>query len=72
MIPKIEKAFHWFVEFVKTNPLMYNTLQFGQYSRLAIRLNIFWFSAINSKTNLKYEKSFSIVCRACQDESIDV
>ena len=45
------------------NPLIYNTLQFDQYSRLAILLNIFWFSAKNIwftlkilKTNLKLEK----------------
>ena len=32
------------------------TLEFGQYSRLAVRFNIFQFSAINSKTDLKFEK----------------
>ena len=45
---------------------------FDQYSYLAIRLNIFLFSAINSKTNLKFEKSFPLVYRACQDESNDI
>ena len=33
-----------------------NTLHFDQYSRLAIPLTIFRFSAINSKTNSKFEK----------------
>ena len=32
----------------------------------------FRFSAINSKTILNFDKSFPLVCRACQDESIDV
>ena len=54
---------------VKTNPL---TLHFDQYSRLAIRFNIFQFSSIYSKTNMKFEKSFPLVCRARWDESIDV
>ena len=31
-----------------------------------------YFSAINSKMNLKFEKSIPLVCRACQDESIDI
>ena len=35
---------------------MTNTLHFDQYSRPAIRLNIFLFSTINSKTNSKFEK----------------
>ena len=55
-----KKNFHWFVELVKTNPLMYNTWHFDQYSRVAICLNIFWFSANNSKPNLKFEKKLSI------------
>ena len=33
------------VELLETNLLIYNTLQFDQYSRLSILLNIFWFSA---------------------------
>ena len=43
MIPKMKKnlKIHLFVELVETNPLMYNTLHFDQYSLLAIRLNIF-------------------------------
>ena len=36
---KFEKAFHKFVEFVETNLLIYNRLQFDQYSGLAILLN---------------------------------
>ena len=68
--PNLKKVFHLFVELVKTNLLSYNTLQFDQYSRLAISLNILWFSAINSKKNLK--KSFILVCRAHWDESNDV
>ena len=39
------------MELVETNPLTYNTLHFDQYSRFAIRLNISWFLAINSKMN---------------------
>ena len=50
---------------------MYHTLPFDQYSRLVIRLNIFRFSAIYSKMNLKLEKN-SIVCRARRDKSTDV
>ena len=39
----------------------------------AIRLNIFGFSAINSKMNLKFEKSFPMICIASPEESsIDV
>ena len=60
IIPKLEKAFRKFVELVKTNPLMYNVLYSNQYSRLSIRLNIFRFSANNSKTNLKFEEMPSI------------
>ena len=60
----MKKASHLFVKFVESNPLIYNTVKFDQYSRLAIRLNIFRFSANNSKTNQKYVKSFQLVCRA--------
>ena len=43
MISKFEKAFHKFVELVDTNPLIYNTLHFDQYSRpLFVIANIFW------------------------------
>ena len=59
MIPKFEKGFHSFVELVETNPLIYNTLHFDQYSR---GLNIFRVLANNLK--LKFEKSFPLVCRA--------
>ena len=59
MISKFEKkTFHQFVKLVETNILIYNTLQLDQYSRLAIRLNIFQFWAIYSKTKLKFEKVF--------------
>ena len=51
---------------------MYNTLQFDQYSRLAIRLDNFRFSAINSKTNLKFEKKFPLVCRDSRNDPIDI
>ena len=40
-----------FEELVEMNSLIYNTLHFDQNSRLATRLNIFQFSANNSKTN---------------------
>ena len=43
--PKFQK------EIVETNSVIYNTLQFDQYSRLAICLYIFRFSDKNSKTN---------------------
>ena len=73
MITKFEKkASHWFVELVESNPLIYNTLHFGQYSRIVIVLNIFRFSAKNSKTNSKFWKSFLSVCGTRWDESIDV
>ena len=73
MIRKCEKkAFHWFAELVESNPLIYNTFKFDQYSHLVIRLNIFRFPAIYSETNLKFEKSFPLVCTTCQDESIDI
>ena len=52
-----KKIFPYFVELVETNTLIYiiyKTLYFDQYSRLAIRLNIFWFSAKNSETYLKF------------------
>ena len=35
------KAFHYLVELVEMNLLMYNTLHSDQYSRIAICLNIF-------------------------------
>ena len=58
IIPKFEKkAFHQLVELVESNPLIHNTFDFDQYSRLSIRLNIFWFSA--KKVKSKFEKSFS-------------
>ena len=48
-------------------------MKFEQYSRLAICLNIFWFLVNNSKTISKFEKKiFPLVCRACQDLSIDI
>ena len=40
-----------FVEFVEMNPLIYNELQFDQYSRLALLLNNIWILAKISKTN---------------------
>ena len=40
-----------------TNPLIYNTLHFDQYSRIVIRLKKFRFSAKNSK----FEKKNSII-----------
>ena len=36
-------TFHKFVEHVETNQLTYKILHFDQYSRLAIRFNIFFF-----------------------------
>ena len=47
-------------------------MHFDQYSRLAIRLNIFRLSANDSKTNLKFVKSFLLVRRARRDKSIDI
>ena len=38
-----KKNFHYFVELIETNPLMYNTLQYDQYSRLAILVKKFGF-----------------------------
>ena len=35
-------------------------------------LNIFRFSANNSKTNLKFRKSFPLVFKACQGKTIDI
>ena len=67
-----KKAFHRFVELVETNLLICNILHFDQYSRLAIRLNIFLFSANNSKTKSKFGISFPLACRSCWDKSIDV
>ena len=48
MIPKLEKSF-LLVCRVCQDELIYEVLKFDQYSHLVIRLNIFWFSAINSK-----------------------
>ena len=50
------------------NPLIklqvaYNTLHCDQQSRLAIRLNIFSYSANISEANSKRGKSFSLFCR---------
>ena len=61
-----------FVEFVKTKQLIYSTLQFDQYSRLTILFNIFRFSSKISKKNLKFRKSFTLVCRARLDEFINL
>ena len=52
--------------------MIYKTLQFDQYSRLDISSYIFWFSAKISKTNLKFEKSFSQFCRARWEKFIDI
>ena len=43
-----------YIEYVMID--VYNILHFNQYSELAISLNIFLFSANNSKTNSKFEK----------------
>ena len=66
MISKFEKknTSYWYVELVETNPLIYNTLQFDQYSRLTILLKKFRFSVKDLKINSKFDKSFSLVCRA--------
>ena len=65
MIPKFEKkTSYWYVELVETNPLIYNTLQFDQYSRLTILLKKFRVSVKNLKINSKFDKNFSLVCRA--------
>ena len=42
-------------------PLIYKTTHFDQYLHLDISLNIFWFSVNKLKTNLKFEKIFSLV-----------
>ena len=61
----MKKASHLSVDLVKKNPLIYNTLYFDQYSHLAVRLNIFRFSADKSETNLKFEKKkFRLISRA--------
>ena len=60
MIPKFEKPSHSFVELVESNPMVYNTFHFDQYSHLSIHLNSFRFLAKISKTNSKFEKKFSI------------
>ena len=43
VILKFEIAFHKFVELIETNSLIYNTLQFDQYSHLAILFDYFSF-----------------------------
>ena len=48
----LEKSLQIFVELIETNPLMYNTLQFDQYSRLSISFNFF---------GQKFEKEFEIL-----------
>ena len=53
-----KKASHQFVELAESNTLIYNILQFDQYPRLTILLNIFRFSAKISKINLKLKKAF--------------
>ena len=43
IIPKLKKAFHYFVEHVETNLLIFDESLINTYSRLAIRLKFFWF-----------------------------
>ena len=43
-----------------------------RYNILAILLKKFQFSPKNSKMNWKFEKRFPSVCRAHQDQSIEV
>ena len=66
MFSKFQKSFP-LVELFETNLLIYNALNFDQYSHLAISFVIFRFSANNSKMNLKFEESFSLFSRACRD-----
>ena len=48
-----------------TNPMTYSRLQFDQYSRLSIRLNIFFgFRPLVQKRIQYLEKSFPFLCRA--------
>ena len=58
------------IQLLRTNPLIYNTMHFDQYSRPAIRLNILSVSSSNSKMNLKFEKKVPFVRRAVGDASI--
>ena len=57
------------------NTLIYNTLQFDQYGQLDTSL-FFWkkfgFQSKILKTNSKFKKSFSSVCRAHWDKTIDI
>ena len=47
-----KKAFHYFVELIKSNPMMYKTLYFDKYSYLAMDLNIIMLSTNNSKIRI--------------------
>ena len=72
LIWTLKNVFHYLVELVETNLLIYNTLQFDQYSRLSILLKIVWFSVANLKKNSKFEKGVLLLCRACWDKSIEI
>ena len=59
--PKFQKSFPLVCRACRVESIdiaIANTLKFDQYSHHVIRLNIFRFSAINSKTNFKFEKVF--------------
>ena len=71
LIQNLKKSFPLVCRAGRDKLIDIKTLHFDQYSRLAIHFNIFWFSVINLKTNLKFQKSFPLVYRT-QDESIDV
>ena len=49
-----------------------NTLHFDQYSRRAICFNIYRFFFFCHLFENEFEKILPLVCRACQDESIDI
>ena len=72
MTLKLENSFPLVCRASRDDLLIYNALHFDQQSRLIICLNIFRFSANNSKTNLKFEKSFPFDRSAVRDKYIDV
>ena len=73
MLPKLEKSFPLVCTACRVKFIdIANTLQFDQYSRLAFCLNLFIFLANYFETNLKLVRSFPLVCRVHQEESIDI
>ena len=67
----MKKAFHQFVELVESNPLIYNKVHFDHIQASLIVWIFFGFQQKYWKLIWDL-KSFSLVCRAHWDKSIDI